>query len=304
MEVMIKGETLENDIVQKCIYNDYSGGRADSLELVINDSDYVWRNSGLKKGVAISSTSDLVSTGEMFISSIGYENKKCILKALSTPPEALNQKSYIRRKITTEELIKEVANELNLQSKLFEITSYTYDTIERTQETATSFLNRILELEGYLLKIFDRSLIVYPEKVFENNVPVIDITEDDFVHSPTFSTSDGKIVSSVENRYMDSELIYTKVESGLPGMSIKKNIPVSSMIESERFCRNILRMYNKNEYVGSGKVSNQAINAGDVINLVGSYGLFGGSNFVFKVTHNMLKDTSAIYFRKPLEGDY
>ena len=147
-------------------------------------------------------------------------------------------------------------------------------------------------------------MIVYPEKVFENNVPVIDITEDDFVHSPTFSTSDGKIVSSVENRYMDSELIYTKVESGLPGMSIKKNIPVSSMIESERFCRNILRMYNKNEYVGSGKVSNQAINAGDVINLVGSYGLFGGSNFVFKVTHNMLKDTSAIYFRKPLEGDY
>ncbi len=297
--------TASEQSMRSCRYNDYAGGRADALHIVFNDTYDLWKGWGLKKNDTIQVVKDRIDTGIMYVSSIGIEDGAYTVKALSTPSKALNELSNTRENIKLTGICSEISNELGFSLYTYEITDYLYEFVQRINCNSLEHLQSVLVKEGDIQKVYNNKLIIYSEKKLENKNPSIIISKKDFIKNPYFSTSDAKLVSSIENIYQhENGIIKTKVSSGLDGKHLILNIPVSSLGESERFCKNIMRFHNKYEFVGSGIVAYQGITAGITINLSGDFAEWSGTNFVYEVSNDILFDRQIIKYRKSIQGDY
>ena len=307
MQLIIKDVdiTATDQSIRLCKYHDYAGGHADALQIVFNDTYDLWRKWRLVKGDKIRVSNKSIDTGDMYISNISIESGCYAVKALSTPANSLNESSGIRENIKLSEILKEISSELGFQLETYQITDQLYLYIERINQNPIAFLEQILMREGLLQKIYNNTLIVYSEREMERNKPNITITNDDFIFQPTFTTSDAEILASVENAYMhEAGLIRSYAASGQNGKSIRYNFSVRSIGEGERFCKNLLRYYNKYEFIGEGKLSETKITAGITVNLEGYFSEWSGSNFVYEVIHDLLFDRQTIKFRKAIQGDY
>lgn len=297
--------TASNQSIKSCYYTDYSGGHADVLRISFNDTYDLWRSWGLVKNDKIRVSNNLVDTGDMYVSEIFIEAGIYKIKALSTPSKSLNESSYTRENIKLSGILDEISKELGFTLSTYGIGDYLYPYVERINQGAVNYLESILIREGYLQKIFNNKLIIGSEKALEQTVPLITVTIDDFANRPSFITSDANIIASVENVYQNSGgTIKSKVSSGLNGKNIRLSLPVESVGEGERFCKNIMRYHNKNEFTGNGIVSESKITAGITINLDGDFADWKGTNLVYEVMHDMLFDRQTIKFRKPIAGDY
>lgn len=307
MQLIIKDVdiTATNQSIRQCKYTDYVGGHADALQIVFNDTYDLWRKWGLVKGDKIRTVNNGIDTGDMYVSNIGIESGCYAVKALSTPAKSLNESTRIRENIRLSEILKEISGELGFSLKTYSITDQLYIYVERINQNPIAYMEQILMREGYLQKIFNNALVVSSEKILEQAKPDITVTIEDFVSNPSFSTSDANILASVENIYQhENGIIRSFVTSGLPGRSKKYNFSVASIGEGERFCKNILRYYNKNEYTGEGMLSKSGFTAGVTFNLDGDFANWTGRNFVYEVVHDLLFDRQTIKFRKALSGDY
>lgn len=290
---------------RSCKYTDYAGGHADVLQIIFNDTYDLWRTWKLCKNDKIKVIKDNIDTGDMYVSNISIADGAYVLKALSTPASSLNESSNIRENIKLLEICSEISKELKFNLLTYDIADFVYSYVERVNLNPISYLESILLKEGYLQKIFNNKLIVFSEKKLENVKPEIVIAKEDFIVEPNLSTSDVNIVSSVENLYQhENGLIKNEVSSGLNGRRLLYNIPVASIGEGERFCSNIMRYYNKYEYVGSGYVENDVVTAGVTVNLQGDFAEWSGNNFVYEVKHDLIRDNKFIKFRKPIQGGY
>lgn len=307
MQLIIKDVdiTASDQSIRICKYTDYAGGHADALQIVFNDTFDLWRKWDLIKGDKIRTSNNGIDTGDMYVSNIGMDTGCYSVKALSTQAKALNEGSGVRENIRLTEILREISSELGMQLKTYNITDQLYLYVERINQNPIAYLEQILMREGLLQKIYNNALIIYSEKALEQTKPNIPITIDDFITPPSFTTSDADILASVENVYRHEKgLIRSYASSGLNGKSKKLNFSVSSIGEGERFCKNILRYYNKYEFTGEGKLSELKITAGVTVNLEGDFSIWSGSNFVYEVTHDLLFDRQTIKFRKAIKGDY
>jgi hypothetical protein len=307
MQLIVKDVdiTASDQSIRLCKYSDYAGGHADALQIIFNDTYDLWRKWGLVKGDKIRISNNGIDTGDMYVSKIGIDTGYYAVKALSTPAKSLNESSSTRENIRLTEILREVSGELGFQLKTYGITDQLYIYVERINQNPIAYLEQILMREGYLQKIFNNTLIVYSEKLLEHAEPNFPITIDNFINKPSFKTSDSDILASVENIYQHEKgLIKSYASSGLSGKNKKFNFSVTSMGEGERFCKNILRYYNKNEFTGEGILSESKITGGVTINLDGDFADWSGKNFVYEVNHDMLFDRQTIKFRKAINGDY
>ncbi len=307
MKLFIKDvDITESDqSIRACNYIDYAGGHADVLQITFNDTFDLWRTWGLSKNDKIRVVKDNIDTGDMYISGISLNYGMYKLRALSTSEKAFNEISTIRENIKLYEICSEISKEAGLQLSTYDLVNYLYSYVERIDKKPLEYLEELLRREGYIQKVYNGKLIVYSEKKMEQALPGITITEDDFISYPNFSTSDADIVSSIENTYQSGSTNFkSKVSSNLTGKKLRFYFPVSSLGEGERFCKGMLRYFNKYEYTGSGVITNNNIAAGVTINIDGNFANWSGVNFIYEVNHDLINDTKAIKFRKPIEGDY
>lgn len=305
MKILINEVDVSNSgiTVRKCEYTDNAGGRADALSVVFNDEKEEWRGWNLKKGDTIQICESNIDTGVMFVSRIQFVDGGLFVKALSTPIKAKNEYSSVTNDIRFIEELKNIANEIGFELFTYDIENPLYKNLVRVKEETTAYAQRLCEREGCLLKIYNKKMIVYSEKVFENKKPFINIKKEDFVERPTFGTND-LCVSKIHNLYLAEKLIDTIVKSNIDGREIETNIACSDIGESERFSKNRMRIFNKMEYIGEGKIADDKVSAGVTINLDGNYGEHSGTNFIYKVVFDLVNGTQKIYFRKSIKGEY
>lgn len=297
--------SLSNQSIRTSKYTDYAGGHADVLQIVFNDTFDQWRKWDLTKNDKIRIITDKIDTGDMYASSIGLDFGKYTIRALSTPAKSLNELSSIRENIKLSEVLSEISRELGFDLITYSITDYRYLYLERVNLNPFAYLEGILQKEGYLQKIFNNKLIVYSEKIHEQMEPLVKVAYEDFINPPSLNTSDAELLASVENIYQSRDsVIKSNALSGLNGRNRTFHIPVDSIGEGERFCKNILRYFNKHEYNGSGTISGSNISAGITIELNGDFSEWQGKNFVYEVNHDLIYDRQTIKFRKPIKGDY
>ena len=160
-------------------------------------------------------------------------------------------------------------------------------------------------MEGVCIKIYDKKLVVFDEKSFENRSSVKTIKAEDFACQPEFVTSDD-VIREVHNRFRSVSLIDTTVQSGISyGKRVETEIACTSIGESIRFSNNLMRAANKNEYRTSGVVTGCELSSGVTVELDGSiFGVFEGINFVDRVLTDMVHQSQRIYMRKPIVGGY
>ena len=304
MEFTIRGESFDEE-VEECLYKEYSSARCDALQMVLNDTGGYFGSLGLKKGELIYAEEAGVKTGAMYISKIEYSKNKIGIRALSTDLQCFKEKNAYRESISFLEMVKEIEKETGYKLNLVNSLDCMYIDITRKQLNPIRYLTERLRLEGYQLRVYDNSLIIYDEKKMEKKETVADYSEEDFLSEPEYSTTDAHLIESIQNTYKHKNyIIRTNVKSGLNGKNINTSMAVTSIAESERFSYGLMRDANKYEFLTSGWVDGLERKTGESINLETDKRDFSGKNYIYAVKHDLIRERQEIMLRKPIEGEY
>ncbi|MCI7108028.1 MAG: hypothetical protein MR945_09125 [Agathobacter sp.] len=309
MQILIDGKDISDCVtIGKCIHEDSVSGKSDTLSISFNDdtdAETNWRKWNLEKGTEIEANIDGFSSGIMYVSAAYVRDGRFDVVAQSAKSQSRDEYSQSYESVSFLGLLEEGAKSMELTLDIYDITDHTYDTVIRIKQSWMGFLNERCTLEGAGIKIYDKKMIVFDEKSFEQKDVVDSFVREDFSSDPEFSTNDN-LIRELRNMYRSDELIDTTVYSGVSyGRRIELEQPCSDIGESIRFSNNIMRSVNKNEYVMRGKLSGCSLSAGVTVNLNGDFfGDFEGINFVTKVKTDMINMSQLIHTRKPISGDY
>lgn len=309
MQILIDGKDISDSVtVSSCIHEDSVSGRSDALSISFNDdtdSETNWRGWNLVKGTQIEVNTDRFYSGTMYVSRISVADGRFDVRAQALRNQARDEGTQSYEDVSFVELLQEGAKALNLTLETYDLKDYTYESVIRLKQSLPGFLNKRCVLEGAGIKIYDKKLVVFDEKTFENASAVKRITVEDFSCQPEFATSDD-VIREVHNRYRAISLIDTSVQSGISyGKRLEAELACTSIGESIRFSKNMMRMSNKNEYRASGVLPGCELSSGVTVDLDGSvFGAFAGINFVDRVVTDMVHQSQRIFMRKPIMGDY
>lgn len=309
MQIFIDGKDISDSVtVSSCIHEDSVSGRSDALSISFNDdtdSETNWRGWNLVKGTEIEVNTDQFRSGTMYVSRITVADGRFDVRAQAVRNQARDESTQSYEDVSFAELLQEGAKALDLTLETYGLTDYTYESVIRLKQNWLGFLNQRCLLEGTGIKIYNKKLVVFDEKSFENMPSSKTITAEDFACQPEFVTNDD-VIREVHNRYRSASLIDTTVQSGISyGKRIETEIACTSIGESMRFSNNLMRATNKNEYRAAGVVTGCELSSGVTVELYGSlFGVFSGLNFVDRVVTDMVHQSQKIYMRKPIAGDY
>lgn len=309
MQILIDGKDISDSVtVSSCIHEDSVSGRSDALSISFNDdtdSETNWRGWNLVKGTEIEVNTDQFHSGTMYVSRISVADGRFDVRAQAVSNQARDESTKSYANVSFVELLQEGAKALNLTLETYDLKDYTYKSVIRLKQNWLGFLNQRCGMEGAGIKIYDKKLVVFDEKKFENASSVKTVMVEDFACQPEFFTTDD-VIREVHNRFRAGSLIDTSVQSGIPyGKRVEVEIACTSIGESIRFSKNMMRASNKNEYRASGVVTGCELSSGVTVNLTGSiFGVFAGLNFVDRVVTDMVHQSQRIFMRKPIVGDY
>ena len=309
MQILIDGKDITNSVtVSSCIHEDSVSGKSDALSISFNDDtdrETNWRGWNLEKGTEIEVNTDQFYSGTMYVSRISVADGRFDVRAQAVRNQARDESTQSYEDVSFFELLQEGANALDLTLETYDLSDYTYKSVIRLKQNWLGFLNQRCGMEGAGIKIYDKKLVVFDEKTFENAASVKTIAVEDFACQPEFMTSDD-VIREVHNRYRAEILIDTAVQSGISyGKRVEVEIACTSIGESIRFSKTMMRANNKNEYRASGVITGCELSSGVTVDLDGSiFGVFAGRNFVDRVITDMVHQSQRIFMRKPIVGDY
>lgn len=288
-----------------CVYTENAGGRCDTLLASFRDESGELAGIGIEKGQEMEAFCGAIETGRMYVSEVRWGNDIVSVKAVSMPAPCVSlNESW--EKASFEEILRDMAEETGLALSLRHPLGVHYERVDRLGMTPIEFLSDRLSLECYSFRVHDGRLDVYDERIAETAEYEQQLWAGDFLKGLSCLTSDAGILAAVENFFQapDGRLMRTRVESGLPGRTLRKSMAVSSIDESERFSRGLMRLSNKNEYMAEGTISGDGFRAGTTVWLVDAPHGHDGLNFIQRVQSDFPKGTQALSMRKPISGGY
>lgn len=309
MQILIDGKDISDSVtISSCLHEDSVSGRSDALSISFNDdtdSDTNWRGWNLVKGTEIEVNVDQFQSGVMYVSRISVADGRFDVRAQAVRNQARDESTQSYEDVSFVELLTEGAKAMDLTLETYGLMDYTYARVIRLKQNWLGFLNQRCLLEGAGIKIYNKKLVVFSEKLFENASAVKKIDAEDFASQPEFVTSDD-LIREVHNRFRADSMIDTTVQSGIScGRRIETETVCTSMGESIRFSNNLMRSTNKNEYRTAGVVMGCGLSSGVTVELDGSvFGAFAGLNFIDRVVTDMVHESQKLYMRKPIAGDY
>lgn len=301
-KIFYKGKDItENIEILSAIICDNAGGRADTCSMILSDRNKIWREYPPIKGDTIELIYEDFKSGIMYIDEFYLHRGVIKIDAIATPLSAKNTQKRSWTNISFKQLANELTNQIGLNISFYNVNDHTYVLIEQKNISNLALLNDLCILEGLRLKIINNNAVIYDEKYFENNETVINLCETDFVGDYSFLCKNSKMYSSIMLEY--GQYKYNAISKNVLNAAslIIDDIKVYSDSEAERFSNNLLKYYNKNEYTGEFTIKLKCIAAGSNVN-INDLGAFNGKNFIEKVTHNLIKNTSTLKVRKVLGG--
>lgn len=181
MQLFYEGTNITNSVdVVKCIQRDVSGGRCDSLEIVLENAA-AWYRWQPQRDDTIEVQKNGYSTGKMYLNTILPENGKYRIIATSLPSGTQRKVYATYENATLWDILSACAAECGLEGALFGVDrNILYPYLMRMKESAPAFLNRLLSYEGAVLKTLNGKLtaigIEYAQGL--NAAQVIEITPD------------------------------------------------------------------------------------------------------------------------------
>lgn len=297
MGVIYNGTDITEEVqVNSAVHEMNAGGRANTLDIVFDDTDHLWSRWKPAKGDTIKFSDGGTSTGKMYVYDFTIKNSKVSMYACNTPPRLKD----IYSKAWEEVYLSQILGELTPSYQLNAIEDVWYR-YKNCDVQAISFLNQTAELEGAVLVIYDDKVMFINEQALEAQEPQFQVdcagaTVD--IRDERTSLFDACIVNSGEHFGL------FKATQGERHYRPQVVIPCGSDAEAHRYAKALLRMANKDKT--SVRWRGQLIpemSAGITIDLINEDNIpWSGKMYCYRVRHDYAKAETTIYMRRPLEG--
>lgn len=302
MQLLYEGKDITKDVeIKKADIIDNAGGAADSIELWLDDPRGFWSKWKPEKDHKVQLKESGYSSGLMYVDELEQNRGIFIIRALSIPQEAKTANTKAWEEVRFLELATEIANKYGFSLETYGIQNYLYDRVDQYEQADFAFLAWRCALEGYVLKVCDRKVIIYSEKYMESQAPAKTIHASEFDGEYLFRVVSTDIYGSC--KMVHGNMSYTFNSPGVHGPVLKPtDIYFSNMVEAERFSKGLLRQKNKFEKTGWGTVKFDAsITAGNTLNIKG-VGLADGIYFCDQAVHKLVDQKTLLKLHRPLEG--
>ncbi len=270
-------------------YTDNSGGKADDLQITLEDRDGRWKSAWYPaKGAKLTARIISEVDGEMTALDCGVFEIDEIEP--SGPPERITikaasaavsksiraeKKTVAWESITLREVAGTIAGNHGL-TVYYEAEVVDFTRIDQREESDLSFLSRVCEENGLNLKVADEKLIIFSGKDFEAKAASFTIYRLSRSRKTyRFTDKAHDIYRACEVSYQDpaakADQAYTFTPENGPtvGEVLKVNRRVESLAAAQRVAKSELRRKNKNEVKGS-------------LTLIGHTGMVAGLNITAK----------------------
>lgn len=155
MELFYEGKNITGDVqITEARGRDVSGGRSDSLELVVEHA-HVWHRWGPQADDRIELIQGRYSTGRLYINAVAAEDDQYRILATSVKTAARRKRHVTFQGKTLEAIMKQCAGECGMDQRIFGLDkNLYYPYLQRPGVGCAAFLDWLAGLEGAVLKTY------------------------------------------------------------------------------------------------------------------------------------------------------
>ena len=288
-------------------YTDNEGGKADDLNIRLEDSQGLWQGPWLpQKGsilaVAIQSITGgnarRLNCGIFAVDQVELSGPPdtVTLKAVSSfTAKALKQekKSRAWEKVHLETVARQIAGEHGLGFYFAGKDPRVLDRLDQREESDLAFLKRLCADRDFNLKLSGEKLILFESQKLEQADPVFSIVRGRSpIYRFSFATKTCEIFRGCEINYWDSDQKmvqkYSFIPPGAPasGEILHINQRVESLAQAKDKARAMLRRKNKQEVTGSLELMGDPGLLSGLTGSLSGWGQFDGKYIITSAVHS------------------
>ncbi|MGL1931758.1 MAG: contractile injection system protein, VgrG/Pvc8 family [Desulfotalea sp.] len=285
-------------------YTDNEDGKADDLNISLEDSEHYWQDSWFpEKGSTLTASIELkrneitsqMSCGTFQIDDISLSGPPDVvtIKAASITAKTLKKEKRCRgwENTTLEKVAGEIAKKHGL-SLFYQVADLVkYDRADQRDESDLTFLHRLCKDQDLSLKVSDQKLIVFAGKDLESATSVFSIVRGtDEIETFSFNTKSHDVFKSAEVSYHDPKKKevhkYTFDDpTGKDGQVLKIKKRATSLVDAKQKAKAALRKSNKDEVTASFTLFGDTGILSGLTGDVSGYGNFDGKYIVENCSH-------------------
>lgn len=295
-------DTKLAEFLRSFSYTDVSSGESDSISLVINDKDRKWIKSWFpSKGDTMAASITMknwtkdgenlkLSCGSFIIDDFSFSGGPIQLKleAIAIPADSgfkKTERTKTYENTTLENIAKEVAKRAGIKC-YYEAGKVSIEKVEQSEKDDCSFLNELVKLYGYAMKIYKNKIVIFSEATYEKKKSVATLTEQMIEPNWSWNTTlDGKYTGA-KYEYTNNDKNKTfRVTVGSGSRILKVTDAASTLGEAEKITLAKLNDANKNDTTMSVTLTmaNKKIIATACVTIKG-LGKLDGKYYVEKVS--------------------
>ena len=307
MNIIYNGTDITNAVHPTILQiTDNAGGKPDSISIAFGDTDGLWSKWKPQKNDTLRVFESGFDSGLMYIDELSQYAGEFGIKALSIPQSSKSARSQGWESVRLLEIATEIAARYGFTLQTYNIVNHLYDRLDQHDTSDFAFFAGLCTLEGYALKINNRSMVIYNESTQEResvntNVSIIGQGNMNgtfsFLNKSTDIYEKCVVVSNgagyLEGSFSTPDIL---------GPTIKRIIHSTNQAEVNRWARGVLRSFNKYMITGSLSVNLNTNYAAGTCIAIEDVGMFDGKYFIDRLTHDLINSKTTLALRKPLEG--
>lgn len=311
--VSYNGKNIDTKLasyLQSFNYTDIASGESDSLSLVVNDRDRKWIKGWFpSKGDTLSASilmynwtkegdTQKLSCGSFVIDDFSFSGTpiKLKLEAVAVPASTSfkeTQRTKTYEKTTLANIGTEIAGRAGVKF-YYEAPTVYLEKVEQSEKDDCSFLNELVKLYGFAMKIYKNKIVIFQEVTYEKKKSVATLTESDIEPNWSWNTTLAKTYTGAKYEYTNSDKNQTfSITVGGGKRILKVTDAASTLAEAERITLAKLNDANKNDTTMSVTLSraNRKIIATSCVTIKG-LGKLDGKYYVEKVDWSLGGDST------------
>jgi phage protein D len=286
-------------------YTDVASGKADDLQISLNDQDQRWKNGWHPtKGATLTAAilckvdgkESRLDCGVFEIDEIESSGppEKVVLKAASVAiSRSLRRETRSKawENITLQAIAAAITEGHGL-SLFYQADSLDFGRVDQREESDLTFLKRLCDENGLNLKVSGEKIIIFSGKEFEQkDASFTFVRGDKRILLYSFRDKADDVYRSCQISYQDPETkelvthIFTPDNAPATGQILKVSARVESLAAAQRLAVTRLRQKNKKEITGSlTLLGDTGLLAGLNIQVQG-FGVYDGKYFITEAGH-------------------
>ena len=303
MQLFYEGVDITEKVeVSEAVTTDNAGGVADCIELTLtNAADWLRWEPQADDKVEIMDAG--YKSGIMYIDALLPEDDVYKLKAFSMPRKARERRWGSFEGISIAELANILAAEIGMSAALYGVDeSVRYPYVIRQDETVPGMLQRLLKLEGAMLKCFDQKLIVVDLLWAQEREPVRTLEMGTDMAGVKHNKTQGKGYSRCVVKSPYGEGFAIDRNSDASGTLFIDKEPVFNSIQATRYARASIMNENRGNEQLQWSIDFDTSMTGLVRVDIEAPGELGGKWLVEQVKHDHITRKSDCVFLRCMDG--